>query len=226
MHVPVATTHVVGGSAIAGSGSVGSADAGDGGGAIGGLGAMLLVVGSELAGGVARVEGVVAMVVDFSIAVVGVRNASRTPDITTAAAAPTNAIAARRRRSCVRGWRGTRKSRRPPVHSLTCDLTGSRRPSPDRCAGRNHPGRLLLRQGVLWRITLLSLSPLVAGSSPSPYRENSVDPSAGNGRIYGFGQVAFLGPAVAAGVAARGEAVRRGQRFAVEQYADRVTVQP
>ena len=68
MHVPVATTHVVGGSAIEGSGSVGSAgggssggpwsaiagwgsvgsaDAGDGGGAIGGLGGMLLVVGSE-----------------------------------------------------------------------------------------------------------------------------------------------------------------------------------
>jgi len=54
-----------------------------------------------------------------------------------------------------------------------------------------------------------------------PYRENSVDPSAGNGRIDGIDQVAFLGPAVAAGVAARGEAVRRGQRFAVEQYADR-----
>src|SRR6202008_3216660 len=79
-----------------------------------------------------------------------------------------------------------RPPRRPPVHCLTCDLTGSRRPSPDRCAGRNHPVRLLLRQGVLWRITLLSLSPLVAGSSPSPYRENSVDPSAGNGRIDGI----------------------------------------
>jgi uncharacterized membrane protein YedE/YeeE len=61
---------------------------------------MLLVVGCELAGGceraggVARVEGLVATVVGLSIAVVGVRNASRTPDITTAAAAPTNAIAA------------------------------------------------------------------------------------------------------------------------------------
>jgi hypothetical protein len=119
MHVPVATTHVVGGSAIAGWGSVGSAgggssggpwsaiagwgsvgsaDAGDGGGAIGGLGGMLLVVGSELAagvaGGVARVGTVVATVVGFSTAVVGVRNASRTPNITTVAAAPANAIAA------------------------------------------------------------------------------------------------------------------------------------
>jgi hypothetical protein len=86
--------------AVTGSGSIGWADAGDGGGAIGGPGGMLLVVGSGLAGGVARVEGmarvegVVATVVGFSIAVVGVRNASRTPDITIAAAAPTNAIAA------------------------------------------------------------------------------------------------------------------------------------
>jgi hypothetical protein len=55
---------------------------------------MLLVVGAGRAGGVPRIEGVVATVVGFSIAVVGVRNASTTPDITTAATAPTDAIAA------------------------------------------------------------------------------------------------------------------------------------
>jgi hypothetical protein len=57
----------------------------------------VLVVGPELAagvaGGVAWVGAVVATVVGFATAVVGVRNASRTPNITTVAAAPANAIA-------------------------------------------------------------------------------------------------------------------------------------
>jgi hypothetical protein len=80
--------------AVTGLGSSGCADGGDGGGAFGGVGGMLLLVGSEVAGWVTRVGGVVATVVGVSIAVVGVCNVSRTPVNTTAAAAPTNANAA------------------------------------------------------------------------------------------------------------------------------------
>jgi hypothetical protein len=77
---------------------------------VGGLGGTLIAGGSEIADGVAGVDTVVVLVptvVDSSVAVVGVRNASTTPVISTAAAAAqANAIAA----ALVRyhGWARTR----------------------------------------------------------------------------------------------------------------------